>query len=212
MRTAARFSILALSLATLIAHANTTISTLGQQTTTVQSWGTPDSGSTPTYGESFVAPADPFLQSITFVVRNPNSAPIPFIAYVYQWDGTKIFGPALFTSSAQAVPPSGANFVNVTVATTDTQLQPGQTYVALFSTIGFSGHLGGSIYGGAPISAYPSGKFEYNNSLTLAGLFTPSPPWNQNGDFGNLVFELQFTSSSKSLLRLSSWWYWYPPY
>src|SRR5206468_8769594 len=141
----------------------TIISTFGQPPSNVSPWGTPDSGSTPAYGQKFVAPIDPWMQYFTFVVRNPNSQPIPFKAYIYKWDTATnaITGPALFTSITMSVPPSGSQFVNMTIVATDVYLNPGDTYIAFFSTIGFTGGLGGSVWSNTSNASYPAGLFEY---------------------------------------------------
>jgi hypothetical protein len=179
------------------ALADTVIDTTGSLNGSVAPWGTPDSGATPTYGQVFVDPAgNPFLQSMSFRISNGNATAIPFQAYVYNWTGTAITGNALFASSPQAVAPTGSSstFANVTVNTTNLQLTPGNTYVAFFSTIGFAGPIDSSAWQLATQASYPQGMFAYNNSSTFSGLFTPNPPWNNLGNFGNLATVLRFTT------------------
>ncbi|HEV3120615.1 MAG TPA: hypothetical protein VGY53_01865 [Isosphaeraceae bacterium] len=183
-----------------VARADITIDTIASASGPVSPFGTPDSGATPTYGELFVDPAgNPFLQSMTFDVANGGATAIPFQAYVYAWNGTSITGSALFTSAAQSIAPSGSTFSLFTVGTGGVALTPGNSYVAFFSTIGFTGPSGSGSMQLAPAASYPAGNFEYNNSATFAGLLANSPPWNQFGNFGNLAFRLVFTSGQGGL-------------
>jgi hypothetical protein len=186
-------------LTTTVARADITVSTLGSINGDIGSWGTPDSSATPSYGEMFVDPAgNPFLQSATFMISNANASSIPYQAYVYSWTGSAITGSALFTSSPQSVAPTGSvsTFAANTISSMNTLLIPGNSYIVLFSTIGFTGPLGGARWQTATQASYPQGAFDYNNSATFAGLFAPpNPPWNNNGTFGpNLAFSLSFTS------------------
>ena len=88
--------------------ADVTITTL-PPSNSVQPWGTPTSGSTPTYGQLVIAPAgNPILKTVTFSISNGNLMPIPYQASVYAWNGTvatgtAITGPALFTSATMSV-------------------------------------------------------------------------------------------------------------
>ena len=176
--------------------ADVTITTL-PPANDIRPWGTPASGSTPTYGQLVIAPAgNPILKTVTFSISNGNATAIPYQAFVYAWNGTvatgtAITGPALFTSATMSVPPTGSvtTFVPVT-ANINALLTPGVTYAVLFSTIGQPGALGSSQWQTSPAASYTSGKFIYNNSLTLAGLSTPT--WNGNGDFGNAAFTMVF--------------------
>jgi hypothetical protein len=178
------------------AQAGFFLSTLGQETGPIAPWGTPDSGASPSYGQLFAAPAgNSNLQSLTFEVANSGTTAIPFQAYVYAWNGTAVTGNPLFVSSPQSVAPSGGSFSQVTVATPNTQLTPGSQYVALFSTIGFPGLSATGSMRLTPLSAYPGGSFEFNNTPTFAGL---SGGWNLVGGTpanfnSNLAFQMAFS-------------------
>ncbi len=193
MRYRASRLLLGLLLVQAISKADLVISTIGAANSSISPWGSVASGATPTYGQSFIDPTGyPILQSVTFLIDNPNSAGIPFQAYIYAWNGSDITGPALFTSAQTVAPASGSSFVPVTLSSLDVQLTPGDQYVALYSTVGLAGSLGGAAWKLAPDSAYPGGTFEYNNSPTL-----PPPPgsWNQFGNFGDAAFELTFSTA-----------------
>jgi hypothetical protein len=190
---------------TSVVRADVTISTIGTETGPASPWGTPDSGATPTYGQLFADPAgNPFLQSMTFEVSNSGTTAIPFQAYVYQWNGTAIMGNALFTSSPRSIAPSGGAFSQVTVSTgpPGVLLTPGTQYVAFFSTIGFTGPSGAGAMQLTPIATSPqpgNNSFEYNNSMTFAGLFPGGTTWDNFGNFNsNLAFRLVFTTNAIS--------------
>ena len=177
------------------AQAGFVLSTLGKETGPIAPWGTPDSGASPTYGQLFTAPVgNSNLQSLTFEVSSSGGTTIPFQAYVYAWNGTAVTGNPLFVSSPQSVVTSGGSFSQVTVATPNTQLTPGSQYVALFSTIGFPGSNATGAMQLTPLSAYPGGSFEFNNTPTFAGL---SGGWNLVGGApvnlnSNLAFQMAF--------------------
>ena len=163
-------------------------------TSAVSPWGQPGA-STPTYGETFSPVAfNPYLQSITYSINNPNGAAIPFQAYVYAWTGTQITGGALYTSSLLSAPANGASYTNLTVSNMNTLLTPGNQYVAFYTTLNLPGTgLGGASYQNAPDTAYAGGTFVYNNTQTFAGLATPT--WNDFGNIGDLALTFNFTSA-----------------
>ncbi len=192
-------AIAALSLHLILApaaKADVTISTLGSISSVIQPWGTPSSGSTPTYGQVVVVPAgNPVLKDLTFKISNGNAVAIPYTAYVYAWTGSAIIGPALYTSAPLSVPPTGsiATFNPITISGINTALIPGNTYAVFFTTIGQAANVGSSRWQTSTAASYTSGKFIYNNALTFTGLFAPpNPVWNNNGDFNNSAFSMTF--------------------
>lgn len=66
--------------------------------TTIGSFGEPN---TATYGQTFtVMGPETHLDSFTFLINDlENPDVIDFQEFVYAWDGTRITGPALFSSS-----------------------------------------------------------------------------------------------------------------
>jgi hypothetical protein len=194
---------------TLTAHADTIISTIAgtgpnvnppawDGTNSFAPWGTVSSGTSPTYGETFIDPAgNPFIQGITFEIMNTSGSPIPFQAYVYAWNGTGLTGPALFTSPVLSVN-SAAGFQAVMVNTTNTQLVPGNQYIAFFSTIGEGGAQGAASWGlmqNPPgDNAYTNGTFVFNNNTIFPPLFAPIATWTNFGE--DLAFSLSFTTNA----------------
>ncbi len=165
-------------------------------TGSIGSFGTPASGSTPTYGEVLTDPAgNPYLQSITYNIDNPNAAVIPFQAYVYNWNGSSITGSALYTSAPLSIAPSGNLFLPVSVTGINTALTPGSQYLVFFSTLGFAGNIGGARYQTAPDSAYTGGTFAFSNAATFATL----PNSFTSGVFGDLAFTATFTPTSTAV-------------
>jgi hypothetical protein len=145
----------------------------------------------------FVDPAgNPILQSATFFISNGNATSIPYQAYVYAWTGTAVTGNALFASSPHSVAPTGrsSTFAPNTISNMNVTLTPGNADIVFFSTIGFAGPIDGLAWQLATQASYPQGMFAYNNSTTFTGLFTPNPPWNNLGNFGNTATILHFTS------------------
>ena len=188
-------SIITATMTAPMLKADIMISTEGSPNGSVAPWGTPDSGATPTYGQLFVDPAgNPILKSVEFLISNGNSSGIPFKAYVYSWNGTNITGPALFTSGTLSVAPTGSSttFDPVDINNMNVLLTPGDEYVALFSTVGFTGPVDSSAWDLATQASYSSGQFEYNNSTTLP----PTLSWNNLGNFGNLAFTMNFGPST----------------
>lgn len=183
------------------ADAGVTISTLGSENGTVSAFGTPDSGSTPTYGETFIDPAgNGIIQSITFRVNDNNPNPLPFRASVYAYNTVTnmLVGSALYTSTTLSIAPSPNILATVTVSGINTLLTPGNSYIALFSTIGLTGPVGGATYGIAPDGSYTGGTFVFNNATTATGLATTS--FSRPTDFGfpnnfDLSFALTFDAS-----------------
>jgi hypothetical protein len=183
------------------------IGTLGawNGSSSINSWGSPSSGATPSYGETFTATdATNLLNSMTFEIQD-TTGPIAYQAYVFDWSGTGVITPALFTSPAETVN-SQAGFQQITIDTGALVLTSGNAYIALFSTIGETPSANSTSWGGSlPDSTYTGGTFQYNNSTDLASL---SSNWNEFGNFGNLAFSLDLGSTAapepSSLVMLGS--------
>lgn len=86
-------------------------------------FGTPN---TATIGETFVAPADRFLQTFTFYLR--GTAALQVQGQVYAWNGSGGFGPALYTTAPFLFGPTGGNFRPATVDTGGVALMSGASY------------------------------------------------------------------------------------
>ena len=170
------------------------ISTIPNATSTINSFGQPSSGSTPTYGQTFVASSSLglFLDSVTFVVANPQTSAVPFQAFVYGWNGTGITGPALYASSTQQISPNGNSFTPITVDLGGTLLNNGSQYIVFYSTLNNPGSVGGLSFQVAPDSSYAQGTFRFNNSTT--SISDLNGGWGPVGDVVDLGFTLSFSS------------------
>jgi len=156
-------------------------------------------GAVTTIGQTFtaVSPNLNVLNSFTFLVKDNVTTPaFDFFARVYNWTGSAITGPAIFTSGPLSV--SGLAYQPITVNTGALNLVSGQQYVALFTAIGtvYNGSSAnlGSVGTGAG-AAYTGGKLIYSDAPTFASLESNTPPrLNFAGDLGDLAFSLAFAS------------------
>lgn len=156
-----------------------------------------DSGVYSTYGQTFRLNSsdDTLLQSISFYVNDSWTLqnPIDFAIYLYQWDGTRIVGNALFESLPLATT-QASSYELFNVSTGGVQMAHDTNYVVFMSASNFfDGNVG---YGGVGITSntYLNGKFVYMNnkndfSKLLAG------PWGSN-ELGDLAFKLELTSAT----------------
>ena len=186
-------AILALTIAaslTTIAHAATTISTLGDWdgSSSIAAWG---GGATNTYGEVFTAPGGS-LTSFTFEV-NDNGSPASYVAEVYAWAGSVTggngpqgtVGPALYTSAPMTTSGDGA-FDAITINTGGVALATGANYVIdLYdgSDDGVGGEWG-NIFSHPGVAG--DGGFNFNNGPSS------SPAWDDFADFGSLAYSASF--------------------
>jgi hypothetical protein len=174
-------------------------------------WGpvnSPPDTHTPTYGQTFIDPAgNPFLQSITFEINSLTSNPaFTFHAYVYQWSVSALTGLALFMSTPLTLNPA-AGYQAITVNTANTQLTPGQQYIAMYSTLGDGGSEGFTLWGlmqdPPGDGAYSGGTFEFNTSTDFGPLFIPNDTWETRGS--DLAFALSFTTASVPVPEPATW-------
>ena len=173
-----------------------TISTL-PSTGNIGFFGAPSSGSTPTYGETFVATAalGLYLSDFTFYFQNNSAGTLAYQAQVYRWSGSGVIGSALFSTNA-TIGPTGTSYVPITTQVNDLALLDQTSYIALFTTVNTGGSVGGLRAQNSLDSSYPSGTFEYNNSATAAGL---SGNWNNVGNFGDLTFTMNFDAAPSAV-------------
>jgi hypothetical protein len=148
-------------------------------------WGDAPSGNTPTYGQTFLATDSlSVLTSVMFEINNSDSNPffptsaITYRAYVYAWDGQNqdITGQALFASDAMTVTVA-PGFQQVTVQTGTVDLNPGQQYVAFFSTLDQPNDTTFSSWGllTPTDEGYQDGEAVFNNAWTFGEL--SAGPW-----------------------------------
>ena len=155
---------------------------------------------TATYGQTITATQSAGkLQDFTFYLFAPTAGTAAdFQAFVYSWDGTKIAGSALYTSSILTAPTT-ATFTPITINTGGLILTPGQQYVLMFTTSSVA-QASPSIsyrYGSPSIDAYAGGTFVFqNNGTNFANLSTVA--------WSSFTSDLAFTATLDSLLHPSS--------
>lgn len=125
------------------------------ETGAVVPWGLPD---TTWYGQSFTAPTAEPLQSVTFVIDDAGSA-IDFDAFVYDWTGSSVTGPAL--GSALGLSTAGVfGYESVTAEFGGVPMTPGETYVAFFEATS----VGASQWRNGTSGAYAGGARVFLNA------------------------------------------------
>lgn len=121
-------------------------------------------GQTPTYGQTFIAPAESTLNDFTFYL-NIFDGQHTFQAHVYAWDfaNTRITGSALFQSPVITTNSVVDGFEPITINTGGVSLTAGQRYVAFFSVLGHFDGLGDISNWGVESDVYSGGGMVYSN-------------------------------------------------
>ncbi len=157
----------------------------------ISPWGT--GGSTPKYGQTFVAPDATTLDSMTFHIDDKGTA-IEFQAYVFEWDEAQFraTGPALFTSGS-AFTTGIDGFAPITVSTGGVSLTESLDYVAFF----FASTPGGASWSfNNDAMSFASGSFVFQNEDTLGG--ATGQIW-ENFAVGDLGFTLEFSGGASTV-------------
>ena len=170
----------------------------------VSTWGSTQSGATPTYGQTFVAPAFPniALENFTFYLNGfGGGGTTYFTADVYAWSGSLIagnpvqgaMGSALYTSPLMSITDNlSGNFQQVTVNTGGVLLTPNVNYVALLTTtdpgsMAANANSNGSWAFGALLFQHVQGDggggFNFSDSTTSV-----TAPWDDSSDSGDLAW------------------------
>ncbi len=170
----------------------------------VSAWGSTQSGATPTYGQTFVAPAAPdfALESFTFNLNGFGAGGTTFFtAAVYAWSGSLIAGnpvqgatgSALYTSPLMSITDDlTGNFQQVTINTGGILLTPGANYVALLTTTDPASIAANTSSDG--FWAFGALLFQHVMGNGGGGFnFSDSPgsvttPWDDGSDFGDLAW------------------------
>lgn len=170
------------------------ITTLADFNASFSFWGTL-SLSTPSIGQTFIAPANNMI-SMTFGIDNDpadgaTGTPFDYKAYVYEWDPSmnKIIGSPLFESGTITLPVT-AGYIAFTVDTPNTKLNIGNTYIAFFSTSGLvnPADLGTLVAAVAP-GTYTDGELFSNDDPTF------DTTWKHFTRVVDLAFEFVFNNS-----------------
>lgn len=140
-------------------------------------FGEPDSA---TYGQTISTDATGgVLTSFTFYLSPLN---LDFKAFVYQWDGAKAVGPALYSSAVTNIGDSFTGFRATSFNTGGVSLAANTAYVLFFSTSGVQAQrFNTNTWGALSTDAYAGGEFVFHNSsndpsslLAAAGWDCPS--------------------------------------
>ena len=159
-------------------------------------FGEPD---TATFGQSITTDsAGGSLQSFTFYL---GPLDLDFRAYVFEWHGSKVVGPALFTSDVKNIGDAFTGYQAVTVATGDVALGPSKQYVLLFSSSGLQvGKNNADGWASLKSNAYAGGEFVLHNSGNDFSSLSAASGWDCgdgcgfNGMGADLVFKAQIVA------------------
>lgn len=123
-------------------------------------FGEPDSA---TYGQTISTDAsDGMLTSFTFYLSPLN---LDFKAFVYQWDGSKAVGPALYSSAVTNIGDGFTGFRATTFDTHGVLLGANKEYVLFFTTSGLqTQRFNTNTWGALGVNAYAGGEFVFHNS------------------------------------------------
>jgi hypothetical protein len=173
--------------------------------TSVAAWGSVQSGFSPTFGQTFLAPSGPnSLLSFSFFLTDftPGDT-LTYQAAVFSWSGSLLggnppqgaTGSPVFLSAPRTFIDTG-NFQEVLINTGGVDLTPGGAYVALLTTTGGSSGsaLGLYQFGLTGFFAHQSnnggGGFVFNDNPDFYQLNTA--PWSTSDDFGDLAWRAEF--------------------
>lgn len=187
------------------ASAATVITTYGAPSTFVNyAWEFGNSGTaTGTYGQSFLAPADPYLVSYTSSFAFVSGEQFKFRLYIAPWNdlASKVSAAPIFSSPDLTSALEADGYKAYTVAMS-VRLTPGQKYVAYYSTTATDAAKKGSMkmaladYGPDPendIDSYTDGSFHYNTATSMADVLTNT--WNTRTTKTDTTFLAMFSSA-----------------
>lgn len=161
-------------------------------------FGEPD---TATFGQSISTDAaGGSLQSFTFYLGPLN---LDFRAYVFEWDGSKIVGSALFTGGVTNIGDAFSGYKPVTVATGDVALGANQQYVLLLSSSGLQvGNNSTDNWASLKTNVYAGGEFVFHNSGNDFAALSSAAGWDCgdgcgfNGNGADLVFKAEIAPAA----------------
>lgn len=167
------------------------IDTTSEGYSSVAPFGEP---TTATYGQTITTNSiGGYLNSFSFYMTGLNEN---FKAYIYQWDGFKAVGNALYESQITNIGNHGTSFQEVTFKP-NVLLSATTQYVLFFSTSGFhDGEENINRWGYVDNeAAYSGGSFVYDRSGNNFSSLT-SNTWTSHGSdgWGDLAFKLQISS------------------
>lgn len=170
----------------------------------INSWGNPNSA---TYGQTFIAPADPILTRFDFYISSGIEQSTSFKPFVMEWDGplqgTGGGGDAMvwLGSSVSLLGTGAFQQVTINVPLGAATLTPGMQYIiglTVTDPADFGNTDGTSVWGRLGFHDAPSvsggGGFKWDNGAD-GGIPALSGPWDTFFDGGDLAFRAEFTSA-----------------
>lgn len=156
---------------------------------------------TPTFGQVITAPAgDTALDRFTVHMRvwlGSQSGTITYRAYVYEWDGTKATGPAVFTGPAAQTVAVDGTYKAVTIETGGVALTAGNKYVLFLSDVDYPAGTISADWGwtGFGRSVYSDGDAVWSNATDFS--FLTAAPWDGNyGGGADFAFTAEFSGGT----------------
>jgi hypothetical protein len=147
-------------------------------------------GGSTTYGQTFTVGGDTVLNSYSMYLTKMTSESFQFKSYIYQWNGTGVTGPALFTSGLQQA--SIGTDRQYAFSTTGLQLASNMQYVALMTVDGVPNtNAFGTMMPVVANTTYSGGNFVYTNSNTFGGRWDCSAQCS----FGDAWLKASFSSA-----------------
>lgn len=201
-----KFLILPALLASHVSVADTVFDTvpLWNEVSAVGSWGNPN---TATYGQSFIAPADPILTRFDFYIRSGVEQNSSFKPFVMEWDGP-LQGSGgsgdsmVWLGTSMSLLGTGEfQQVTINVPFGAATLVPGLQYVIGLTVTDPSDYdltdntsVWGLISGHADPGVSGGGGFQFDNGGN-EGIPALSGAWDTFSDFGDLAFRAEFSSA-----------------
>lgn len=155
-----------------------------------QPFGEPN---TATYGQSFIAPSDNHLDSVTFYLTPYQGGPVDFKFYVMAWTGSQATGAVLAESNVQTFDNTTEGYTAFTF-NADVDLISGSSYVAFINAI-FDGNDGLAGVAGYSVSDYADGAFVYYNNGNDFGALTTNS-WDCT-TCNDLAFRMEFSAGGQ---------------
>ena len=193
------------------ASAQTVDTTTGWKgTDKVDPWGP---GGFPTFGQTFATPSsrDALLSSATIYISNPNNqTPFSYQAYIYEWDGSKISGTALYSSSVISTSP-GTAYSALMLSAGGYRIVYGKEYVLFVTStsVNNSGNLTNYAIKAVSGNPYSGGQVVYSGEGSFNNLSTTSWSMDYYSDY-DLALVLNFSpvppdaSNTRTMISVSA--------
>ena len=174
------------------------IDTTSLADSSVNAFGNPN---TATYGQTINLGSNAgILNSFSFFLGPLDQS---FKAYVYQWDGLKATGSALFESEAINIGSSFSGFAEVLVNTGEVNLNANTDYALFFSTSGLQNVQSVNFWQHSYSDIYSMGRFIFINNGNNFDLIT-TQYWD-NFVTGDLAFKANISDINTVPVPAAAW-------